>query len=100
MDFIINWGSIYLTTYNIIKNENLKKTYDDNKNHYNIKLIWNHYLPSYYELSDVAILSICPSEASVKRSFFQRNMIYDVHTLERNRLSNEMIEAEMNIKNN
>jgi hypothetical protein len=130
LDFIIDWGSLYITTYNLIKNicidkiqeillvqlndfisrhnsfsfidcknEELKKMYTDQNKEYSMKLLWNSYLPLCYELSIVAIaiLSICPSEACVERSFSAQA---DVHSEERNRLSNEVIEAEMNIKIN
>ena len=130
LNFIKNWGAIYLSTYKIIennnidnvkdilefqlnefitkqndfllinnKNENLKKICKDNNKQYNIKLLWNAYLLSHYELVNVvnAILSLCPSESSVERSFSIQS---NVHSLERNRLSNELIDAEMNIKMN
>lgn len=135
IEFIVNWGSLYLTTYDIVEknkngtheigkirellnkqineftlrqnsykyinsdNEKLKKEYEDEKESYSVILLWNRYKPLQYEFANVAIaiLSICPSEASVERSF---SMQSDVHTLERNRLSNKMIEAEMNIKYN
>jgi hypothetical protein len=130
IEFIINWGSTYLTTYKTIKNENIQEIKNilslqmgefisrqndfssiniknteyinmckiQNRQH-NIKFVWTYYLPIYYELSKVAIalLSICPSEASVERSF---SMQSDTHSPDRNRLSNEVIEAEMNIKIN
>jgi hypothetical protein len=57
------------------------------------------YVPQYYELTHIilALLSICPSEASVERSFSLQS---DVHSLERNKLTNEIINAEMIIKMN
>ena len=57
------------------------------------------YLSSYYELVNVitAILSFCPSEACVERSFSIQS---NVHSQERTRLAEELIEAEMNIKIN
>ena len=63
------------------------------------KLVWGKYVTEYYELAKVAIalLSICPSEACVERSF---SVLSDVHTLDRNRLSNDIIDAEMSIKIN
>lgn len=81
------------------ENEKMKDMYKMQNKKYNIKLLWNLYTSSHYELSKiaVAILSICPSEASVERSF---SMQSDVHSLERNKLSEELIEAEMNIKIN
>lgn len=130
VEFIADWGSMYLTTYKITQNENIKeiqnililqmgeflsrqndfasvnikKTEYINmckiqNRQYNIKLVWTYFLPIYHELSKVAIalLSICPSEASVERSFSAQS---DVHSSDRNRLSNEIIEAEMNIKIN
>lgn len=128
--FITDWGSEYLTKYKIIqnvkkeevknmlllqlnefisrqnefvfinsKNNEFKKIYVLQNKQYNIKCIWANFLPTYHELSKVAIalLSICPSEASVERSFSAQS---DVHSLDRNRLSDEIIEAEMNIKIN
>ena len=73
--------------------------YKNQNKQYNIKLLWNLYIPSHYELSTIAIaiLSICPSEASVERSFSIQS---NVHSLERNRLSKDLIDAEMNIKIN
>lgn len=81
------------------EHEKLKKKYNCENKHYDIKLLWNLYMPSHYELTNIAmaILSICPSEASVERSF---SMQSDVHSLERNKLSEELIEAEMTIKMN
>lgn len=63
------------------------------------KLVWGKYIIEYYELSKIAIalLSICPSEASVERSF---SILSDIHTPERNRLSGDAIDAEMSIKIN
>ena len=82
-----------------IDNEKLKKKYSSENKHYDIKLLWNHYLSSHYELVNIAtaILSICPSESSVERSFSLQS---DVHSLERNKLSDELIEAEMHMKMN
>jgi hypothetical protein len=81
------------------KNENLKLAYSKNRKSYDIKLLWNLFYTSHYELTMVAnaILSICPSNASVERSF---SIQQDVHTLERNKLSCELINAEMSIKMN
>jgi hypothetical protein len=71
----------------------------DQKIPYNIKFLWNHYLPSYFDPIKVitAILSICPSEACVERSF---SLQAKVHSDEHNRISNEFIESETNIKMN
>ena len=81
------------------ENEKLENVYKKKNRNYNIKLIWNMYMPTHYELATIAIaiLSICPSEASVERSFSIQS---DVHTLERNKLSEELVECEMNIKMN
>jgi hypothetical protein len=80
-------------------NDKLGIIYNDQKKQYNITFVWTSYLSSYYELANViiAVLSICPSEASVKRSFSIQS---NVHSQERNRLSEELVEAEMNIKIN
>ena len=79
--------------------ENLRNTYEKQNKKYNIKMLWTLYIPTHYEISTIAIaiLSICPSEASVERSFSIQS---DIHTIERNRLSEELIDAEMNIKVN
>jgi hypothetical protein len=79
------------------KIERIKTSYEKMKKNYNAKLVWIDFLKSQYELAKIAIaiLSICPSETSVKRSF---SMQSDVHSLERNRLSTDLIEAEMRIK--
>ena len=52
-----------------------------------------------YELSKIAIaiLSICPTEASVERSF---SILSNIHTLERNNLHEDLIDAELSIKIN
>ena len=52
---------------------------------------------SHYELStiSIAMLSICPSEACVERSFSIQS---NVHSSERNKLSEDLVEAEMNLK--
>lgn len=130
ISFIITWGVNYLITYDIIKDNNEIETLKDklsyqldefiarqnefvfiNSNYneiikkmngqkyYDIKILWHQYLPSHYELSKVviAILSVTPSESSVERSFSIQS---DVHSKERNKLSKEVIEAEMNIKIN
>ena len=64
---------------------------------YNAKLVWANFLISKNELAEVALamLSICPSEACVERSF---SALADVHTNERNSLQDNIIEAEMNLK--
>lgn len=129
MDFIINWGNLYLKTYGLVKkdnnglddvieiqlnefvsrqnefininsdNEQLKEKYKKQEKKYDIKALWYTYIPTHYELANIAIaiLSICPSEACVERSFSIQS---DVHTLKRNKLLGEYIEAEMNIKMN
>ncbi len=130
IDFIKDWGSDYLIFYNLInnvnkkdlmetiniqlnefnlrygdfstineQNEKLKCTYAIRQKRYDIKLLWNLCIISYYELSNIAIaiLSICPSEAQVERSF---SIQADVHSLDRNKLHAELVEAEMNIKMN
>src|SRR5205085_2780424 len=79
--------------------ERVKKSCEKCNKKYNPILIWNAFVSSYPELSNVAIaiLSICPSEASVERSF---SMQSDVHSLERNKLATNLIEAEMRMKFN
>lgn len=74
------------------ENEKLKRKYNNENRNYDIKLLWNLYIPSYYELANIAIsiLSVCPSEASVERSFSIQS---DVQSLERNKLSDEIIDA-------
>ena len=66
---------------------------------YSSKYVWGGLIPSYNELSNVAIgiLSIYPTEACVERSF---SLLSDVHSAERNRLTPDVVEAEMNIKMN
>lgn len=95
-EFILRHGEFAMINN---ENEKMKKIYNNNNKKYDIKLLWNLYLPSHFELTNIiiSILSICPSEASVERSFSIQS---DVHSLERNKLSDELIEAEMNIKMN
>ena len=127
INFIKDWGTSYLIQYNIVENKDIDFTKNNldlqfnefisrdndfsfinsksdeledfcklqNKK-YNKKIIWGKYLHSHYELSKIAIaiLSICPSEASVERSFSIQS---NAHSLDRNRLSELMIDAEMNI---
>ena len=128
--FIIEWSTLYIVTYNIsnIKNENnikriiqmqlnefigrqnefslvngrdkeLADTYKSQSKTYNVRVLWAEYLTSHYELakSAIAILSICPSESSVERSFSIQS---NVHSIERNGLGNDIINAEMIIKMN
>ena len=127
VDFIIKWGTIYLTTYNITTEDNIKEiltlqinefltkenefSFLENKTNdlrkaciiknkkFSYKYVWGGYLTTHYELSKVAIaiLSIYPTESCVERSFSIQS---DVHSLDRNRLSDDLIEAEMNIKLN
>jgi len=130
IDFIKNWGSIYLSVYKLVTEKdmdiikgiinlqireliskqsefiNLYKIIDDLKKicaikekNYNPILVWSGFIATHYELSTIAIgiLSICPSEASVERSF---SMQSDIHSLDRNKLSSELIEAELRIKFN
>lgn len=95
-DFILRFnGFQFINT----DNEKLKKTCNEENANYDIRLLWVSYLGSYYELVKIAVafLSICPSEASVERSFSIQS---DVHSLVRNKLSDELIEAEMNVKMN
>ena len=129
INFITDWGVLYLKNNDYDFNENVTKKNlisqinkfiirqgdfikieeyiteikDDEDNSTNIsyisKLVWGRYIIEYCELSKVAIalLSICPSEACVERSF---SILSDVHTLDRNRLSNDIIDAELSIKMN
>ncbi|MGR9889482.1 hAT transposon family protein, partial [Escherichia coli] len=53
--------------------------------------------PSLLALVAVALLSVCPTEASVERAFSVQKMI---HRPSRNRLHNDVIQAEMMIKFN
>ena len=66
---------------------------------YVFKLVWGKLMTHCYELSKVAIaiLSICPSEACVERSF---SILSNIHTLERNNLREDLIDAELSIKIN
>ena len=128
-DFLKNWGSLYLITYRLTDEnnqetlkqllnlqivefngrqtefaslnptiENIKSSCKIKDKIYNPILVWCSFLSSHFELSKVAIaiLSICPSEASVERSF---SMQSDVHSLERNKLSPDLVEAEMKVRN-
>ena len=127
LKFIEEWGSCYLKTYDMVNDNvnniekiiylqisefltkqkefanirniilNLKQACILKNIEYNSKYVWGRFLNSHYELSSVAIalLSICPSEASVERSF---SSLIDTHSVERNRLTNDIIEAEMTIK--
>jgi hypothetical protein len=130
VDFIEQWGSLYLTTFKIVPENDIeqikdklnfqvlqfigsldkfsslntiiernKRTCINLKKQFNPTIIWISFLSSYFALAKVAIalLSICPSEACVERSF---SMQSDVHSLDRNRLLPELIEAEMKIKYN
>lgn len=129
-EFIIKWGSNYLYKYKNIQrhdiatikikltlqlkefigrlnefksttiiNEELKENCITTKTKYDIILFWSHFISTHYELAYVVIgmLSICPSEASVERSFSAQN---DVHSPDRNNLSEIYIFNEMMIKFN
>jgi hypothetical protein len=63
------------------------------------KLFWIDYKFSHPEryCIVIALLSVCPSEASAERSF---SIHYRVYSSERNRLDDTQIEAEMIIKMN
>lgn len=78
---------------------NLKKACEIQNTQYSAKLTWGRFSASHFELSKIAIaiLSICPTEAAVERSF---SALSDIHTEDRNRnrLSNNIIEAELKIK--
>ena len=79
---------------------NVKETENNNDNiAYISKIVWGNLMVDNYELSKIAIslLSICPTESCVERSF---SSLSDVHSLERNRLNNDIIDAEMIIKFN
>jgi hypothetical protein len=125
--FVEEWGSKYLTEYSIVnKNINdvkqiiyiqmcqllskqeqfedidhiikeLKRVCENQNIKYSPKYAWGRFSDSHYELSKIAIaiLSICPSEAAVERSF---SALTDIHTLDRNRLSNDIINAELKLK--
>jgi hypothetical protein len=128
LKFIEEWGSKYLIEFSLIDNKdvdvvkqiiylqiseflsrqkefssidsiisNLKKACEIQNTQYSAKFTWGRFSASHYELSKIAIaiLSICPSESSVERSF---SALSDIHTLERNRLTNNIIEAELKIK--
>ena len=74
---------------------------DENNNNlpYISKLVWGKLMTECYELSKIAIamLSICPTESSVERSF---SILSNIHTLERNNLHEDIIDAELSIKIN
>lgn len=78
----------YIIEFKSISNDDMK---------YSAKLVWARFLNSKKELSEtaLALLSICPSEACVERSF---SALSDVHTDDRNRLKKDIIEAEMHLK--
>lgn len=130
ISFISDWGSLYFSYYNLFscndkstnKNiislqisefigkhnefsslstiiENLKSSCLATDKKFNSMLVWSTFLPSHPQLSMIAtaILSICPSEASVERSFSIQS---DIHSLERNRLAADSVQAEMRIKFN
>ena len=130
IQFIRDWGSLYLEKYNLIKkieNKKIKKTIisqltrllakqkefsklegiiaeiKGDENNINLpyisKLVWGKLMVECYELSKIAIaiLSICPTEASVERSF---SILSNIHTLERNNLHEDLIDAELSIKIN
>jgi hypothetical protein len=60
--------------------------------------VWTSFMPGYKELAHVAVavLSICPSEATVERSFSIQDL---VHSKTRNR-SGPMVEAQMFLRLN
>ena len=66
---------------------------------YITKLVWGKLMVETYELSKVAIaiLSIHPTESCVERSF---SILSNIHTLERNNLHQDLIDAELSIKIN
>jgi hypothetical protein len=78
----------------------IKSNENENNNiSYISKLTWGKLMTECYELSKIAIaiLSICPSEACVERSF---SILSDIHTNDRNRLHEDIIDAELSIKIN
>jgi hypothetical protein len=127
LKFIEEWGSKYLIDYSLVNKDintvkhviylqlceflpkqkrfadidnvimNVKKACDIENVQYCTTLVWGRFYGSCYELSKIAIaiLSICPTESTVERSF---SALSDIHTLERNRLANNIIEAELKIK--
>lgn len=130
IQFISDWGSLYLEKYNLteeIDNKKIKKIIisqltrllakqkefsklegiiaeiKSEENNINLpyisKLVWGKLMVECYELSKIAIaiLSICPTEASVERSF---SILSNIHTLERNNLHEDLIDAELSIKIN
>lgn len=79
---------------------NVKESDNNNDNIvYISKIVWGTLMVDNYELSKIAIslLSIYPTESCVERSF---SALSDIHSLERNRLNNDIIDAEMIIKFN
>jgi len=58
------------------------------------KLVWVNYKDDAYELYTIvnALLSICPTESSVERTFSIQNSI---HTKKRNRLDQKTVESEL-----
>jgi hypothetical protein len=127
LKFIEEWGSKYLIDYSLVNKDintvkhviylqlceflpkqkrfadidnvimNVKKACEIENVQYCTTLVWGRFYGSCYELSKIAIaiLSICPTESTVERSF---SALSDIHTLERNRLANNIIEAELKIK--
>ena len=77
--------------------KSIKETSTSTNTKYDAKLIWGNFLVSKKELAEVAIalLSICPTEACVERSF---STLSNVHTKSRNKMKNKLIQAEMQIR--
>lgn len=130
MQFVETWGTLYLKKNNLVDNyddnhvqkiissqfnrllirqkefskleimliETKNEEGNDNKV-YISKLVWGKLFTDCYELANIAlaILSICPSEACVERSF---SILSNVHTLERNKMHDDLIDAELSIKIN
>jgi hypothetical protein len=79
------------------KVEHVKEACEYMKKKYAPELVWIDYMHSHPELYRIAmcLLSICPSESSVERSFSMQDT---VHRPDRNRLDDSQVEAEMIIK--
>lgn len=121
MEWIIKLGAKYILAFNLSEHDNIDAIEADIQSQLNMfntrtapfdtsdtvmkrtkgdpREYWNFYLGTKYALVNfaIALLSICPTEASAERSFSVQDMI---HRPYRNRMLEELIEAEMMIKFN